>query len=170
MGYAVIFIHIHIYWGDEYIYIKNEWMNRWTLSSYKDWKVTISSHLTCSFLFPTGDVRNDIYVTLVQGDFDKGSKTTPKNVEVTMSVYDEDGKKLEVWLLWYFSWVLSIQDTSAIAAGLSDSVWFSRLSLISHSSARCLTGQDSYKAVWYTGQTVRLCHLSKMTECNIGAF
>uniref|UniRef100_A0AAX7U030 Dedicator of cytokinesis 1 n=1 Tax=Astatotilapia calliptera TaxID=8154 RepID=A0AAX7U030_ASTCA len=42
-----------------------------------------------------GDVRNDIYVTLVQGDFDKGSKTTPKNVEVTMSVYDEDGKKLE---------------------------------------------------------------------------
>ncbi|KAJ3607904.1 hypothetical protein NHX12_024955, partial [Muraenolepis orangiensis] len=41
------------------------------------------------------DVRNDIYVTLVQGEFDKGSKTTPKNVEVTMSVYDEDGKKLE---------------------------------------------------------------------------
>ncbi|KAJ8264468.1 hypothetical protein GJAV_G00149520 [Gymnothorax javanicus] len=42
-----------------------------------------------------GDVRNDIYVTLVLGDFDKGSKTTPKNVEVTMSVYDEDGKRLE---------------------------------------------------------------------------
>ncbi|KAK1794229.1 hypothetical protein P4O66_011125, partial [Electrophorus voltai] len=42
-----------------------------------------------------GDVRNDIYVTLVQGDFDKGNKTTPKNVEVTMSVYDEDGKRLE---------------------------------------------------------------------------
>ncbi|OXB82549.1 UNVERIFIED_CONTAM: hypothetical protein H355_005804 [Colinus virginianus] len=43
-----------------------------------------------------GDVRNDIYVTLVQGDFDKGSKTTAKNVEVTVSVYDEDGKRLEV--------------------------------------------------------------------------
>uniref|UniRef100_A0A8C7L8D2 Dedicator of cytokinesis 1 n=1 Tax=Oncorhynchus kisutch TaxID=8019 RepID=A0A8C7L8D2_ONCKI len=28
-----------------------------------------------------GDVRNDIYVTLVQGEFDKGSKSTPKNVE-----------------------------------------------------------------------------------------
>ncbi|KAM9462475.1 dedicator of cytokinesis protein 1 isoform 1-T1 [Clarias gariepinus] len=42
-----------------------------------------------------GDVRNDIYVTLTHGDFDKGSKTTPKNVEVTMSVYDEDGKRLE---------------------------------------------------------------------------
>lgn len=44
-----------------------------------------------------GDVRNDIYVTLVQGDFDKGSKTTAKNVEVTVSVYDEDGKRLEVF-------------------------------------------------------------------------
>uniref|UniRef100_A0A8C9BK40 Dedicator of cytokinesis 1 n=1 Tax=Phocoena sinus TaxID=42100 RepID=A0A8C9BK40_PHOSS len=31
-----------------------------------------------------GDVRNDIYVTLVQGDFDKGSKTTAKNVEGSM--------------------------------------------------------------------------------------
>lgn len=47
---------------------------------------------------PKGDVRNDIYLTLVQGDFDKGSKTAHKNVEVTMSVYDEDGKKLEVQL------------------------------------------------------------------------
>lgn len=43
-----------------------------------------------------GDVRNDIYVTLVQGDFEKGNKTAWKNVEVTMSVHDEDGKKLEV--------------------------------------------------------------------------
>ncbi|XP_029465888.1 dedicator of cytokinesis protein 1 isoform X4 [Rhinatrema bivittatum] len=42
-----------------------------------------------------GDVRNDIYVTLVQGDYDRGSKTTAKNVEVTVSVYDEDGKRLE---------------------------------------------------------------------------
>uniref|UniRef100_A0A8C8SEJ3 Dedicator of cytokinesis 5 n=1 Tax=Pelusios castaneus TaxID=367368 RepID=A0A8C8SEJ3_9SAUR len=42
-----------------------------------------------------GDVRNDIYVTLVQGEFDKGKKKTPKNVEVTMSVHDEEGNLLE---------------------------------------------------------------------------
>ncbi|XP_051896734.1 dedicator of cytokinesis protein 5 isoform X1 [Pristis pectinata] len=42
-----------------------------------------------------GDVRNDIYVTLVQGEFDKGKKKTPKNVEVTMGVYDEDGNRIE---------------------------------------------------------------------------
>ncbi|XP_051830122.1 dedicator of cytokinesis protein 5 [Antechinus flavipes] len=42
-----------------------------------------------------GDVRNDIYVTLIHGEFDKGKKKTPKNVEVTVSVYDEDGTLLE---------------------------------------------------------------------------
>ncbi|KAM6220202.1 dedicator of cytokinesis protein 5 [Rhynchocyon petersi] len=42
-----------------------------------------------------GDVRNDIYVTLIHGEFDKGKKKTPKNVEVTMSVYDEEGKLVE---------------------------------------------------------------------------
>ena len=43
-----------------------------------------------------GDVRNDIYVTLIHGEFDKGKKKTPKNVEVTMSVHDEEGRLLEV--------------------------------------------------------------------------
>lgn len=43
-----------------------------------------------------GDVRNDIYVTLIHGEFDKGKKKTPKNVEVTMSVFDEEGSLLEV--------------------------------------------------------------------------
>lgn len=43
-----------------------------------------------------GDVRNDIYVTLIHGEFDKGKKKTPKNVEVTVSAYDEEGRLLEV--------------------------------------------------------------------------
>ena len=43
-----------------------------------------------------GDVRNDIYVTLIHGEFDMGKKKTPKNVEVTMSVHDEEGRLLEV--------------------------------------------------------------------------
>ncbi|XP_074789518.1 dedicator of cytokinesis protein 1-like isoform X3 [Athene noctua] len=42
-----------------------------------------------------GDIRSDICVTLVQGDFDKGSRTAAKTAEVTVSVYDEDGKRLE---------------------------------------------------------------------------
>ncbi|PKK17452.1 hypothetical protein A306_00000107, partial [Columba livia] len=44
---------------------------------------------------PAGDVRNDIYLTLVQGEFDKGSKKTQKNVEVTVCVCDESGGVLQ---------------------------------------------------------------------------
>ncbi|XP_029296967.1 LOW QUALITY PROTEIN: dedicator of cytokinesis 2 [Cottoperca gobio] len=42
-----------------------------------------------------GDVRNDIYLTLQGGDFDKYNKTTQKNVEVIMWVCDEEGKFIQ---------------------------------------------------------------------------
>ncbi|NWX10556.1 DOCK2 protein, partial [Caloenas nicobarica] len=38
---------------------------------------------------------NDIYLTLVQGEFDKGSKKTQKNVEVTVCVCDESGSVVQ---------------------------------------------------------------------------
>ncbi|KGM00242.1 Dedicator of cytokinesis protein 2, partial [Charadrius vociferus] len=44
---------------------------------------------------PPGDVRNDIYLTLVQGEFDKGNKKTQKNVEVTVCVCDESGSVVQ---------------------------------------------------------------------------
>lgn len=43
-----------------------------------------------------GDIRNDIYLTLHSGDFDKYNKTTQKNVEVIMLVCDEEGKNVPV--------------------------------------------------------------------------
>ncbi|XP_076317091.1 dedicator of cytokinesis protein myoblast city isoform X3 [Tachypleus tridentatus] len=39
-----------------------------------------------------GDVRNDLYLTLVQGEFSKGSKSTERNVEVTVKVCNEKGQ------------------------------------------------------------------------------
>ncbi|XP_071948204.1 dedicator of cytokinesis protein 1-like isoform X2 [Antedon mediterranea] len=42
-----------------------------------------------------GKVRNDIYITLIQGEFEKGSKKTYKNVQVTMEVCTRDGRVLE---------------------------------------------------------------------------
>ncbi|NXJ84133.1 DOCK2 protein, partial [Trogon melanurus] len=42
-----------------------------------------------------GDIRNDIYLTLVQGEFDKGNKKTQKNVEVTVCVCDELGSVVQ---------------------------------------------------------------------------
>lgn len=41
-------------------------------------------------IFP-GDVRNDLYLTLVSGEFSKGSKGSDKNIEVTAVVCDENG-------------------------------------------------------------------------------
>ncbi|NXI23379.1 DOCK2 protein, partial [Sterrhoptilus dennistouni] len=38
---------------------------------------------------------NDIYLTLVQGEFDKGNKKTQKNVEVTVCVCDEAGNVVQ---------------------------------------------------------------------------
>ncbi|KAL7286180.1 hypothetical protein TKK_0019548 [Trichogramma kaykai] len=38
-----------------------------------------------------GDVRNDLYLTLVSGEFSRGSKSTDKNVEVTVKVCNEEG-------------------------------------------------------------------------------
>nr|XP_012153465.1 PREDICTED: dedicator of cytokinesis protein 1 isoform X5 [Megachile rotundata] len=38
-----------------------------------------------------GDVRNDLYLTLISGEFNKGSKSTDKNVEVTVKVCNESG-------------------------------------------------------------------------------
>eukprot|EP00106_Octopus_bimaculoides_P019984 XP_014787426.1 PREDICTED: dedicator of cytokinesis protein 1-like isoform X1 [Octopus bimaculoides] len=42
-----------------------------------------------------GDVRNEIYITLMQGEFNKGSKTSEKNVEVTIQVCNQKGGILE---------------------------------------------------------------------------
>ncbi|XP_068594591.1 dedicator of cytokinesis protein 5 [Brachionichthys hirsutus] len=42
-----------------------------------------------------GNVRNDIYVTLLQGEFDRGKKKTPKNVEIILSVHDDEGNHME---------------------------------------------------------------------------
>lgn len=44
----------------------------------------------------TGDVRNDIYLTLRTGEFNRGSKTTDKNVEMEICVCDHMGKVLQV--------------------------------------------------------------------------
>lgn len=38
-----------------------------------------------------GDVRNDLYLTLISGEFSKGSKSTDKNVEVTVKVCNDQG-------------------------------------------------------------------------------
>lgn len=38
-----------------------------------------------------GEVRNDLYLTLVAGEFARGSKTSDKNIEVSVVVCNEQG-------------------------------------------------------------------------------
>lgn len=45
----------------------------------------------------SGDVRNDVYVTIESGEFERGpGKTSQKNVEVSMCVVGSNGRLIEV--------------------------------------------------------------------------
>ena len=49
-----------------------------------------------------GDVRNDLYITLVSGEFSKAAtKTSDRNVEVTVEVCNGEGTVIPVSILFY---------------------------------------------------------------------
>uniref|UniRef100_A0A8C2TE61 Dedicator of cytokinesis 3 n=1 Tax=Coturnix japonica TaxID=93934 RepID=A0A8C2TE61_COTJA len=49
----------------------------------------------CLLSFSAGDIRNDLYLTLEKGDFERGGKSVQKNIEVTMYVLYADGEILK---------------------------------------------------------------------------
>ena len=54
-------------------------------------------YVTCScFHFSTGEMRNDLYITVERGEFEKGGKSVARNVEVTMFIVDSNGQPLKV--------------------------------------------------------------------------
>lgn len=55
-------------------------------------KVFIVLILYCT----VGDARNDLYLTVVRGEFDKGNKTSQKNIEVSVQIVTEQGEVLQV--------------------------------------------------------------------------
>lgn len=58
--------------------------------------VTIARKMGFPEVILPGDVRNDLYLTLVGGEFSKGSKSTDRNVEVTVRVCNEKGQSIPV--------------------------------------------------------------------------
>lgn len=52
--------------------------------------------LLCLCTLPAGEMRNDLYVALEKGEFEKGGKSVAKNVEITVYVLDIDGQILKV--------------------------------------------------------------------------
>ncbi|XP_056595767.1 dedicator of cytokinesis protein 4 isoform X1 [Triplophysa dalaica] len=57
--------------------------------------VSITKKLGFSDIIIPGEVRNDIYVTLERGEFEKGGKSVARNVEVTVYLLGGDGQVLK---------------------------------------------------------------------------
>ncbi|GFS76082.1 dedicator of cytokinesis protein 3 [Nephila pilipes] len=55
----------------------------------------ITHKLGFSDVIMPGDVRNDLYLTLEKGDFEKGGKSTGKNIEATIFLVNSEGLILE---------------------------------------------------------------------------
>ncbi|XP_066902048.1 dedicator of cytokinesis protein 3 isoform X2 [Halyomorpha halys] len=57
--------------------------------------ITLTKKLGFPDVIMPGDVRNDLYLTLERGEFERGGKSTGKNIEVTILVLDAEGNPLE---------------------------------------------------------------------------
>ncbi|OAD58785.1 Dedicator of cytokinesis protein 3 [Eufriesea mexicana] len=57
--------------------------------------ICLTKKLGFSDVIMPGDVRNDLYLKLERGEFERGGKSTGKNIEVTILVLDSDGQPLE---------------------------------------------------------------------------
>lgn len=59
----------------------------------------LTTNCTSNFISFLGDRRHDIYLQLVGGYFHKGTKKADKNVEITFTIVDADGKTIPVCYL-----------------------------------------------------------------------
>ncbi|KAG7160013.1 Dedicator of cytokinesis protein 2-like [Homarus americanus] len=58
--------------------------------------VPVALRLGLSDVIMPGDVRNDLYVTLLSGEFSRGAKTCDRNVEVTVRICNERGEVIPI--------------------------------------------------------------------------
>lgn len=54
-------------------------------------------------IFLLGEMRNDLYITIERGEFEKGGKSVARNVEVTMFIVESSGQILKVCECWVLS-------------------------------------------------------------------
>ncbi|XP_028810006.1 dedicator of cytokinesis protein 4b isoform X3 [Denticeps clupeoides] len=57
--------------------------------------VSVTKKLGFSDIIMPGEMRNDLYITLEKGEFEKGGKSVARNVEITMYALDIDGQILK---------------------------------------------------------------------------
>uniref|UniRef100_A0A673YRA2 Dedicator of cytokinesis 4b n=1 Tax=Salmo trutta TaxID=8032 RepID=A0A673YRA2_SALTR len=60
--------------------------------------VSITKKLGFSDIIMPGEMRNDLYVTLEKGEFEKGGKSVARNVEITVYVLDIEGQVMKSYV------------------------------------------------------------------------
>ncbi|XP_068508533.1 dedicator of cytokinesis protein 3 isoform X14 [Syngnathus scovelli] len=79
-------ISLQLLHGDvEALRRENKWLSR----------ASVTHKLGFPDVMVPGDVRNDFYLTLERGDFERGGKSVQKNIEVTVSVLLDDGELVQ---------------------------------------------------------------------------
>ena len=58
--------------------------------------ILVQTSCTNNLISPSGDKRHDIYLQLMGGFFHKGTKKADKNVEITFTIVDGEGKRIPV--------------------------------------------------------------------------
>lgn len=58
--------------------------------------ISLTNKLGFPDVIMPGDVRNDLYLTLEKGEFERGGKSTGKNIEVTVVVLDSEKNIIKV--------------------------------------------------------------------------
>ncbi|CDQ89386.1 unnamed protein product [Oncorhynchus mykiss] len=60
--------------------------------------VSITKKLGFSDIIMPGEMRNDLYMTLEKGEFEKGGKSVARNVEITVYVLDIEGQVMKSYV------------------------------------------------------------------------
>ncbi|XP_069620897.1 dedicator of cytokinesis protein 4 isoform X3 [Ranitomeya imitator] len=60
--------------------------------------VSVTRKLGFSDVIMPGEMRNDLYITLEKGEFEKGGKTVARNVQITMIIVNNEGQILKDYI------------------------------------------------------------------------
>jgi dedicator of cytokinesis protein 3 len=73
-----------------------------------------------------GDIRNDLFLTIERGEYERGGKSTAKNIEVSVCLFDSNGKALNQ-CLWSASGESCLNYRSVVIYHNNSPYWFENL-------------------------------------------
>jgi dedicator of cytokinesis protein 3 len=79
--------------------------------------VRVTNKMGFSDVIMPGDVRNDLYLTLSHGEFERAGKSVGKNIEVTVVALDSTGTPINVsfgLIIEKFFYVHDLEDSNVV--------------------------------------------------------